>query len=386
MAKFAPSFQQFFDDNGDPLSGGLLYTYEAGTSTPKATYKTEDESVANANPVELDSAGRADIWLASGAYKLVLKTSADVLVDEYDNITGSASNVFGSSVVSVSTNTNVTSVYQNNVIECTAALTLSLLDVATAEEGFVFNVKNTSAGNVTIDPDASELIDGASTFTLYPNNSVCIVCTGTEWLTLFENSITAQDNTFTGDNTFNNDVVAPNTFKTGDGKITLRNTADTGWIMADDGTIGSASSGATSRANADTEDLYTLLWDNISDTYAPVSGGRGASAAADFAADKPIALTKQLGRALVIGGAGSGLTSRALGQTFGNEQATLATTNLPAITLTMQWSSANGGDTGNFYGQPASTLDRSRNYSLGGSATPFDISQASAVWNVMIKL
>ena len=56
---------QFFDDNGDPLSGGKLYTYEAGTTTPLATYTDETGGTANTNPVILDSAGRANIWLVT---------------------------------------------------------------------------------------------------------------------------------------------------------------------------------------------------------------------------------------------------------------------------------------------------------------------------------
>lgn len=120
-------------------------------------------------------------------------------------------------------------------------------------------------------------------------------------------------------------------FSTGDAKLTLKTSADTGWIMATDGTIGNASSGAT-YANANALALYTLLWTNVSNTYAPVTGGRGASAAADWAAQKPIALTKVLGRMLAVAGAGSGLTSRVLGQTGGAETQTLGTANLPAYT------------------------------------------------------
>ncbi len=108
-------------------------------------------------------------------------------------------------------------------------------------------------------------------------------------------------------------------FSTGDVKLTLKTSADAGWVMCNDGTIGDGSSSATTRANADTVDLYTLLWTNVSDTYAAVSTGRGISAAADFAAHKTIALTKMLGRALAMSGAGSGLTSRALGLTAGEE-------------------------------------------------------------------
>ncbi len=119
-------------------------------------------------------------------------------------------------------------------------------------------------------------------------------------------------------------------FSAGDVKLTLKTTADTGWVMMDDGTIGSASSGASNRANADTASLYAVLWNNVSDTYAPVTGGRGANAAADFAANKKIALTKVLGRALGVAGAGSGLTSRALGFTVGEETHLLTTPEIPS--------------------------------------------------------
>lgn len=82
---------QFFDNNGDPLSGGLIYTYDAGTTTPRATYTTSAGSTPNANPIVLDSAGRVttQIWLTSGInYKFVLKTSTGVTLDTEDNLYG----------------------------------------------------------------------------------------------------------------------------------------------------------------------------------------------------------------------------------------------------------------------------------------------------------
>jgi microcystin-dependent protein len=118
-------------------------------------------------------------------------------------------------------------------------------------------------------------------------------------------------------------------FTTGDVKLTMKTSADAGWVMCNDGTIGSATSGATF-ASASASSLYTLIWTNVSNTYAPVTGGRGASAAADFAANKPMALTKMLGRALAIAGAGSGLTSRALGEILGAETHVLTTAQIPA--------------------------------------------------------
>jgi hypothetical protein len=81
---------QFFDNSGVPLAGGLLYSYEAGTTTPAPTYTSAAGTIANTNPIVLDAAGRppSEIWLSPIAYKLVLKTSAGVLLWTMDNITG----------------------------------------------------------------------------------------------------------------------------------------------------------------------------------------------------------------------------------------------------------------------------------------------------------
>lgn len=120
-------------------------------------------------------------------------------------------------------------------------------------------------------------------------------------------------------------------FTTGDMKATLKAVADAGWVLMDDGTIGDTTSSATTRADDDTEDLFTLLWTNCADAQCAVSGGRGASAAADFAAHKTIALPKILGRAIGAAGAGNGLTSRELAETTGAETATLTEDNIPEL-------------------------------------------------------
>ena len=74
---------QFLDNNGNPLSGGLLYTYIAGTTTPQATYTTSSGSTPHSNPIVLDSSGRVpaggEVWLTVGqTYKFVLQTAAAV--------------------------------------------------------------------------------------------------------------------------------------------------------------------------------------------------------------------------------------------------------------------------------------------------------------------
>ena len=87
---------QFFDNNGQPLSGGKIFTYAAGTTTPQATYTSATGVTPHANPIVLDSAGRVpggEIWLTDSLiYKFVIETSTNILIGTYDNITGVNSN------------------------------------------------------------------------------------------------------------------------------------------------------------------------------------------------------------------------------------------------------------------------------------------------------
>lgn len=83
---YTPHFVQFEDDNGDPLSGGKLYSYAAGTTTPKATYTTADGDIEHANPIILDSAGRAVVFI-QGSYRFDLYDSDDNLIRSTDDVT-----------------------------------------------------------------------------------------------------------------------------------------------------------------------------------------------------------------------------------------------------------------------------------------------------------
>jgi hypothetical protein len=88
---YVPHFIQFFDDSGNPLSGGKLYTYTAGTTTPKATYTTQAGDTENTNPVVLDSQGRAIVFI-SGSYKFKLTDANDVPVGPNGGITDNVTN------------------------------------------------------------------------------------------------------------------------------------------------------------------------------------------------------------------------------------------------------------------------------------------------------
>ena len=89
---------QFLDADGNPLVGGKVYTYAAGTSTPLATYTDYGGATPNANPVILDSRGEASIWFGTAAYKLELYTAATVLIWTADNVSASTPVVYGTGV------------------------------------------------------------------------------------------------------------------------------------------------------------------------------------------------------------------------------------------------------------------------------------------------
>lgn len=176
--------------------------------------------------------------------------------------------------------------------------------------------------------------------------------------------------------------------RTGDIKTSLLSSAPNGWVAMNDGSIGNVGSGATNRANKDTFQLYKTIWDGVLNTWAPVSTGRGATAIADFIANKTLTLPRSLGRALAGAGAGAGLTARALGEWLGNEQETLLTTQIPLH--------SHPGNAGASFvmgsggalqfgaaGAPATTASRTGNE---GGGLPHNNMEPTSFFNVFIKL
>lgn len=86
MARYLTIADQFFDANGDPLSGGKLYTYDTGTTNAKTTYSDSALSTANANPIILDAAGVPGDIFFTGTAKFVLKDADDVQIRVMDPI------------------------------------------------------------------------------------------------------------------------------------------------------------------------------------------------------------------------------------------------------------------------------------------------------------
>lgn len=118
----------------------------------------------------------------------------------------------------------------------------------------------------------------------YPKYAIVqsLIVPGNFWMSTVDSNTTDPD---TGGAGWVND---PGRMGTGDWKWRPDSTAQTGYVISNGTTIGSATSAAVQRANADTQLLYQYLWNTYSNTQCPVTGGRGANALADFNANKPI--------------------------------------------------------------------------------------------------
>ncbi|WP_241137719.1 hypothetical protein [Achromobacter xylosoxidans] len=106
-----PRFTQV-DAYGNPLVGGKLYTYVNGTTTPQTTYKDAAGTIANTNPIILDSLGSAVIFLGTGlVYTFVMKDANDALLWSQDTISGSQSSSGGVAVVTTLPTSDIGPVY-----------------------------------------------------------------------------------------------------------------------------------------------------------------------------------------------------------------------------------------------------------------------------------
>lgn len=147
---------------GAPLAGGKLYTAQAGTvagpsqSFPRATYTDGSALITNTNPVILDSAGRASVWL-NGSYSMALYDANDVLIWTQDGVQGSAPYSGATTAVTSFIFSDATAATQNVSI-------LSANDPSAPDVYEVSKVDD-SANLVTLTP-ATGTIMGAANFSL----------------------------------------------------------------------------------------------------------------------------------------------------------------------------------------------------------------------------
>jgi len=178
--------------------------------------------------------------------------------------------------------------------------------------------------------------------------------------------------------------------RTGDVRISYWTSAPLGWVAMNDGSIGNTGSGATTRANQDTFQLYKTIYDSVINTWAPVSGGRTGNATNDFIAGKTLTLPRSLGRALAGAGNGSGISPRALGEYGGEDTHVMTLSEMPAHNHPGSTVTTGGGAglpvTLAITGSAGITERSLVTVASQGSSSPFNIVQNTSWMNFYIKL
>ena len=213
LSPFAGAGAQFFTDDGSVLSGGKIYTYAAGTTTPQTTYTSILGTSANSNPIILDSGGRLpeDMWLDEGLkYRFVLKDSCDVQLGEYDDIagindistetvpwsivTGTPTTLAGYGITNALTSTQIANIYAP-LASPTFTGTPNIPDNATPNVNHAIGYRdapqNANTGNYTLvlaDRGKSILMNGTSLTLTIPANSAVPFPVGTVIIVVNVNS------------------------------------------------------------------------------------------------------------------------------------------------------------------------------------------------------
>lgn len=172
MALFASEIipwieQRFLTSTGAPLNAGKVYTYIAGTSTPKATYTDVNLTVAHANPIILNSVGRppSPIFLSPAGYKFIVKDSADVeqyTIDNIENVGQVFASTFGNyqSEGTKNASSGYTVLSTDRLVTVNGG-TVNLLAAGSATQMLAIkNVSTTTA--ITLNPNGADTIEGSN--------------------------------------------------------------------------------------------------------------------------------------------------------------------------------------------------------------------------------
>lgn len=341
-----PNFQAF-DNNGDPLSGGLVYTYAAGTLIAKATYPTVADATAltnaNTNPVVLNSRGEAAIVL-NGSTKVILKTSSGTTIYTFDALDSGSGTIFDSNGNELLKFTETAS----------AVNELTLANAATGNNPVISATGGDSNIGLTITPKGNgglTLTSGALTLTsgnLGLTSGNATLTSGNLTLTNGNLTLTSGDLTMTSGNVIGNVTMTTGNLVLSTGNMTLTagnftmtdtskthslipagcvqwyagSSAPSGWLECD----GSAISRTT----------YAALFAAIGTAFGVGDGSTTFN------------LPDQARRTLVgKGGAGTATLANTIGSTGGAETHTLVTGEMPAHTHSYGATQAQGTTSGN---------------------------------------
>lgn len=267
------------------IPGAKLFVYEVGTTTKKNTYSDSGLTTLNTNPLVADSSGYfGSIYGAAGSYKFVIAPATDTdpptsPIKTFDDYVVTGASSFGSGISSsgdvehltnAQTGTSYTILTSDRGKKLTAnnvnpiAWTLPQANSSTFPDGWFTTVINKGAGLLTITPTTST-IGGLPTLVLTRGQSANIYSDATNYDVEISNSAV-------GTVIFGDSPTAPH-----------------GYLLRNGDTIGSATSGAT-KAGAIYQALYHHYWNSVADSVCAVSTGRGASAIADFAANKTLTI------------------------------------------------------------------------------------------------
>lgn len=208
----------------------------------------------------------------------------------------------------------------------TVAVVLAQANTTTFKNGWTAEFENIGAGVVTITPATSTINGGETTLVLTRGQRAKVTSDGTNYQSVTYGAAVGSEMTGYSIN------------------------PPQGWLVQNGDTIGSAGSGAT-KTGAKYQALYKYIWDAVSDTYAAVSTGRGASADADFAADKTIAIPTMANKSVygvgtAAAGETAGATTVASTGTIGDTgSTTLSVSQIPALTYTVATDTSEVGTT-----------------------------------------
>jgi len=184
-----PRFFARDPDDDTPLVGGLVYTYMAGTTTPKLTWADYAQTSARTNPIVLEADGGADLF-GSGAYKIIVRRPDNTLVHEIDNVVignEGNGNAINNGEVIYTTDHMVTSADDGLTLIANrpTAITFALDNAVTLGPNFAVIIKNIGLGTLTLDPSLTDLIDGAATKVMQSGSSAIVTSNGTGFRTFF---------------------------------------------------------------------------------------------------------------------------------------------------------------------------------------------------------